>query len=206
MIEIPTPEEMARAIVQREGGYVDDPDDPGGATKYGVTIHTMRRLKLDLDGDGDVDADDVRLVDPDRATDLYLRHYFRRPKIDWLPEQLHSTVFDMQVNSGARAVKILQNLLRQLGEYVSVDGEIGHQTARACEALEVQGAPLRDAYGIARRDFYFRLARKRPQFRKYCRTIAGKKGGWIRRAEEFIASEFHLSDAEFKSAIKGWIK
>jgi lysozyme family protein len=36
------------------------PDDPGGATKHGVTIHTMRRLGLDLDGDGDVDTGDVR--------------------------------------------------------------------------------------------------------------------------------------------------
>lgn len=43
---------LAREIIDREGGYVNDPDDPGGATKYGVTIHTMRRLGLDLDGDG----------------------------------------------------------------------------------------------------------------------------------------------------------
>lgn len=41
-------EEIAAEIVAREGGYVNDPADPGGATKYGVTIHTMRRLGLDL--------------------------------------------------------------------------------------------------------------------------------------------------------------
>lgn len=35
---------IAEEIVAREGGYVNDPDDPGGATKYGVTLHTMRRL------------------------------------------------------------------------------------------------------------------------------------------------------------------
>ncbi|MEN8741142.1 MAG: glycosyl hydrolase 108 family protein, partial [Phaeobacter gallaeciensis] len=46
-----TVEEIAREIVAREGGFVNDPDDPGGATKYGVTIHTMRRLGLDLDHD-----------------------------------------------------------------------------------------------------------------------------------------------------------
>ena len=204
MNQFPTPAEMARAIVQREGGYIDDPDDPGGPTKYGVTIHTMRRLKIDLDGDGDTDKDDVRLVDPDRATDLYLRHYFQKPKIDWLPEQLHATVFDMHVNSGSRAVKILQRLLLRLGEDVVVDGSIGQQTARACEALEAQGAPLRDAYGIARRDYYFRLANKRTQFRKYCRTRACTKGGWIRRAEEFIAPRFHLSENEFQNAIANW--
>ena len=40
--------QIADEIVAREGGYVNDPDDPGGATKHGVTIHTMRRLGLDL--------------------------------------------------------------------------------------------------------------------------------------------------------------
>ena len=36
-------DEIAAEIVAREGGYVNDPDDPGGATKYGVTIGTMQR-------------------------------------------------------------------------------------------------------------------------------------------------------------------
>ena len=49
-------EEIANEIVAREGGYVNDPDDPGGPTKHGVTLGTLRRLGLDLDGDGDVDA------------------------------------------------------------------------------------------------------------------------------------------------------
>ena len=45
-----TVKQIATEIVGREGGYVNDPDDPGGATNHGVTIHTMRRLGLDLDG------------------------------------------------------------------------------------------------------------------------------------------------------------
>ena len=52
--------ELANEIIAREGGYVDDPDDPGGATNFGVTIHTMRRLGMDLTRDGVVDALDVR--------------------------------------------------------------------------------------------------------------------------------------------------
>jgi len=55
-----TVKQIAREIVQREGGYVNDPDDPGGATNFGVTIHTMRRLGLDLNNDGDVDTADVK--------------------------------------------------------------------------------------------------------------------------------------------------
>ena len=47
---------IAEEIVAREGGFVNDPDDPGGATNFGVTIHTMRRLGLDLDHDGAIDV------------------------------------------------------------------------------------------------------------------------------------------------------
>ena len=53
-------ERIAAEIVRREGGFVNDPDDPGGATNHGVTIHTMRQLRLDLDGNGRIDTADVK--------------------------------------------------------------------------------------------------------------------------------------------------
>ena len=49
-----------------------------------------------------------------------------------------------------------------------------------------------DAYGIERRNYYYRLAYSRPASRKYARKRDGGKGGWITRAEEFIAKRFHL--------------
>src|SRR6056297_1742850 len=107
--------DIAEEIVAREGGFVNDPDDPGGATKHGVTIHTMRKLGLDLDGDGDVDVNDVHLIDEDLATEIFLKHYFYGPKINMLPDELQDTVFDMYVNSGGNAVKILQRMLNNMG-------------------------------------------------------------------------------------------
>ena len=163
---------------------VNDPDDPGGATKFGVTIHTMRRLGLDLDGDGDIDSADVRILDREQAVEIFMRHYFEKPRIPMLPEILHAVVFDMQVNAGAAAVKILQKLLDQFGEHLKPDGAIGRRTARAAHRVadSPRGDYLADAYAIARRNYYFLLADRRPASRKYARTRAGKKGGWIRRA------------------------
>ncbi len=197
--------EIAKEIVAREGGFVNDPDDPGGATKYGVTIHTMRRLGLDLTGDGAVNVRDVRQLTRAQAEEIFINHYFHRPGIARLPEPLQASVFDMYVNAGSNAVKILQRLLRQMGQKINVDGAIGPKTAAAAAAA-YHAAPkhLVDAYGIARRNYYFRLADRRPASRKYARSRAGGKGGWIRRAEEFISPRYHMSTAEFRKRTAAW--
>ncbi len=202
---MPTVEQIAREIVAREGGYVNDPDDPGGATKFGVTIHTMRRLGLDLDQDGDVDTADVKQLTRDQAEAIFIKHYFERPRIGDLPDPLRASVFDMYVNAGSNAVKILQRLLRQMGQDISVDGAIGPQTAAAAQnAYFAAPDHLVDAYGIARRNYYFRIADRRPASRKYARTRAGGKGGWIKRAEDFISPRFHMTEAEFQARVAKW--
>ncbi|MCT8160806.1 holin-associated N-acetylmuramidase [Pseudoruegeria sp. SHC-113] len=196
---------IAEAIIAREGGYVNDPDDPGGATNYGVTIHTMRRLGLDLDGDGDVDAADVRRLSRDQAVEIFLKHYFERPGIALLPEALQASVFDMYVNAGSNAVKILQRMFRKMAFDCAVDGVIGPQTAAVSKAAYAR-APrhLADAYGIERRNYYYALADARPASRKYARRRDGGKGGWIRRAEEFISAKYHLTAAQHAARIAAW--
>ncbi|MCP9483113.1 holin-associated N-acetylmuramidase [Shimia sp. CNT1-13L.2] len=196
---------IAREILEREGGYVNDPDDPGGVTKYGVTVHTMRRLGLDLDGDGDVDARDVQRLSVEQAEDIFLEHYFHGPGIAKLPPVLWAGVFDMYVNAGSNAVKILQRLLGEMGWPVSVDGVIGPVTLRAAaEAAAAAPDHIADAYAVARRSYYFRLADRRPASRKYARTRAGGKGGWIKRAEDFMAQRYRMSDAAFQKRVAAW--
>ncbi len=197
--------EIATGIVAREGGFVNDPDDPGGATNFGVTIHTMRRLGLDLNGDGQVDIADVRSLTQRQAVDIFIKHYFERPLIGKLPKPVQASVFDMYVNAGGNAVKILQQLLREMGFEVIVDGALGPQSIGAVHAAMKKSPQLFvDAYGIARRNYYFRLADSRPASRKYARTRAGGKGGWIVRAEEFIAPKYHLSTQAFRERVSAW--
>lgn len=196
---------LAEEIVAREGGFVDDPADPGGATNFGVTIHTMRRLGLDLTGDGQIDVADVRALTRDQAVDIFIEHYWRKPRIDALPEMLHASVFDMYVNAGANAVRVLQRLLVEMGYDIDVDGTIGPQTIRAAQAAAlVAPGHLADAYGIARRDYYYAIADARPASRKYARRRDGGKGGWIARAEEFISARYHLTLNEHRERTAAW--
>ena len=197
---------IAEEIVAREGGYVNDPDDPGGATKFGVTIGTMRRLGRDLTADGVVGVADVKALTAAQATAIFVTNYFHAPGIDRLPEPVQATVFDMYVNSGSNAVKVLQRLLTRLGHPCADDGGIGPQTVFAAKAAEAQekALSLADAYGMARRDYYYALADARPASRKYARRRDGGKGGWITRAEEFLSPRYHLTAAQHAARIARW--
>lgn len=200
-----TVKEIAEEIVAREGGFVNDPDDPGGATNHGVTIHTMRRLGLDINHDARIDVADVRALTRAQAVDIYIEHYFKRPGLSALPEAVQPSVFDMYVNAGMNAVKILQRLCTDMGFPCDPDGQVGPQTIRAAQAaFEAAPSHFADAYGIARRNYYYALADARPQSRKFARRRDGGKGGWITRAEEFISPRYHLTAAQHKARVAKW--
>ncbi len=202
---MPTIEQIASDVVRREGGWVKDPADPGGATNFGVTIGTLRSLRMDLDGDGAVTEADLRRLTRTQAADIFIRNYFRAPRIDRLPVALQPSVFDMQVNAGSQAVRLLQRLLTDMGFPCVADGVIGPATVAAVHAA-AEAAPehIVDAYGIARRNYYYALADARPALRKFARRRDGGKGGWIARAEEFIDPRYHLTDAQHRARTAAW--
>lgn len=211
----PTVEQIAMGIIEREGGFVNDPDDPGGATNFGVTIGTMRTLGIDLNEDGKIDEADVKLMTAEKAQKIFIKEFFSKPGIDSLPTELQATVFDMQVNSGSNAIKILQRVTNlfggreldrgdALGSLV-VDGVLGPNTLKAVSAVyREMGSEFVNEYGIARRDYYYSLADGREQSRKFARTKNGGKGGWIKRAEEFLPQNLHLTDEEHTERVASW--
>lgn len=200
-----TIDEIAAEIVAREGGYVNDRDDPGGPTKHGVTLGTLRRLGMDPTGDGKIDIADVQRLTEADAKRIFIDHYFRKPRIAALPEVLQASVFDMYVNAGGQAVRILQRLLTDMGFPCTADGAIGPATIRAAQqAADAAPGHLADAYGIARRNYYYAIADARPASRKFARRRDGGKGGWITRAEEFISPRFHLTDAQHRARTAAW--
>lgn len=198
-------QELASEIVAREGGFVNDPADPGGPTNHGVTLNTLRRLGLDLTGEGRIDIEDVRHLSAEQAQRIYIEHYFTRTGLGALPEAIQPSIFDMYVNAGSNAVKVLQRLLSDMGFACDADGQIGPQTIRAAQ-LAVEAAPhhFADAYGIARRNYYYAMADARPASRKYARRRNGGKGGWILRAEEFISPKYRLTEAQHKARVAAW--
>lgn len=197
--------DIAKEILKTEGGFVNDPDDPGGPTNYGVTLKTLHGLGHDLDQNGRVDIADLKRLSPDQAVQIFVQEYFYKPQIDQLPHMLHAPVFDMYINAGAYAIKVLQRTLILFDAVVSVDGVIGPTTINATQMV-ARSAPehLVDAYGIEQVNYYLSLADARPNMRKYARTRSGEKGGWIKRAERFVRPRFRMSPTAFVQRTAAW--
>lgn len=162
-------------ILAHEGGWSDDPNDPGGATKYGVSLRFLREQGLDLDHDGDIDAADVRGLTPQRATEIYRERFWDAYGYGRITDtQVATKVFDCAVNLGAkRAARLLQRALRECGETVEVDGVVGPKTIAATNRCEARELLLELVYQHS--GYYQTLVEMKPRFEKY-------RTGWLRRA------------------------
>lgn len=159
-------EECVAEVLRHEGGFVDNINDPGGATNHGISLRYARSQgsMLDLDGDGDVDRNDIVLITPERASLVYRNWFWRDVKGDELPAGVDLAVFDFAVNSGpSRAIRSLQKVLR-----VQQDGVLGPATLAALRTADAREVAL----GVCDD----RLA-----FLRGLRTWATFGRGWTRR-------------------------
>ena len=91
-----------------EGGYVNNPKDPGGATKYGITHRTLAADR----GVRSVTPAQVEALSKEEAAEIYRRSYWVQSGGDLLPVGIDFMAFDYGVNSGpAQAVKSLQRVV-----------------------------------------------------------------------------------------------
>jgi lysozyme family protein len=111
-----------RLVLKSEGGYVDHPKDPGGATNLGVTKTTWESWV-----GHEVTKDDIKVLTIDDVMPVYKSLYWDRVKGDDLPQGIDYVVFDIAVNSGvSRASRMLQQCVG-----ADVDGKIGNKTLQA---------------------------------------------------------------------------
>ena len=172
-----TVDSLIHEVLRREGGYVDHPDDTGGATNHGISLRYIRGIGFDPNGDGVIDARDIKIIGPETAAELYRQEFFMAPRIYRLPEPLQAQVFDMAVNMGPpRAIMLLQEMVG-----TEPDGVIGPRTiSRAARYIEQRGpSQANNELAKHRIDFYRRLAERRPSQQAFLK-------GWISRSQEFV--------------------
>ncbi|HEV7719566.1 MAG TPA: glycosyl hydrolase 108 family protein, partial [Arsenicitalea sp.] len=101
-----------KAVLAQEGGYVDNPLDPGGATNLGITRKTLAAWRKITPWTA-LDKSEVKALGVPEAAQVYKALYWDRCNGDALAAGLDLMVFDFAVNSGPdRAIKMLQGLLK----------------------------------------------------------------------------------------------
>ena len=157
-------------VIEREGGFVNDPDDRGGATKFGITRATLAWYRQ-----REVTIREVEQLTLDEARAIYDRRYWTGPRISRIPyAALAELVFDCAVNHGPRqAIRWLQAALGG----VAVDGIIGAETLAALDRADLE-AVRRDV--LRRRIIFFgKLISSNPAQGKFAH-------GWLKRVAEFV--------------------
>jgi lysozyme family protein len=158
-------EQLIGAVLDHEGGLSNVPEDPGGLTKYGISLRAYPHLG----------ADGIRRLTVEQAKDIYYRDWWlklRCPEIR--DDRVAQKLLDTAVNVGKGAsTRLLQRALCEVGQRVTVDGRIGPQTLAATNRTNpgVLLAVMRRLQAA----HYEALIQRNPRLAKFRR-------GWLARA------------------------
>lgn len=171
-------------VLAHEGGFVNHPKDPGGATNKGVTqavYDAWRKLK-------GYKLRSVKLITTDEVVAIYQRQYWRLVRGDDLPAGVDYAVFDFAVNSGvSRAIRYLQRLVG-----VDDDAIFGALTMAA----------VLDATRKNEEELILNYCANRMAFLKSLSTFPTFGKGWTRRVVGNIAGAQDTDNGVVDYAVK----
>jgi lysozyme family protein len=157
-------------MIRSEGGFVNHPSDPGGATNWGVT----KKVWEDWVGH-QVTVDDMKQLTQEQVKPLYFEKYWKPVKGDDLPIGVDFLVFSFGVNAGTgRATKTLQTALG-----VVADGAIGPNTMAKIQAADAK-------------DLIEKFSNTKTAFYKSLNTFGTFGKGWLNRVEREKNEALHM--------------
>ena len=154
-------------VLKHEGGWSDNPADPGGATMQGITLATAQRH-------GIMTKAALRASTPEQRAAIYKADYWQFDGID--DQRVATKIFDMAVNFGRKtAVGMVQDALNDVGASLIPDGVYGPKTEASINAVD-PGRML-GLLCVESEQRYRGIVADRPKSRQFL-------AGWLRRAKE----------------------
>ena len=157
-----------KRVLADEGGYSSNPDDRGGATRFGISARSNPGV-------------DIATLTRDEAVKIYWREWWLRFGFAQLPAAVAVKTFDLAVNIGAgHAIECLQRALRACGLHVTEDGVLGPGTALAAaraDAGALMAAIRSEAAGYYRVSAALARGKRKNADREFL-------NGWLNRAYE----------------------
>ncbi|MDR3187307.1 MAG: hypothetical protein LBT63_02690 [Holosporaceae bacterium] len=149
-------------LMYHEGGYVNDKNDAGGETKFGISKRSYPHL-------------DIKNLTPDQTKQIYFVDFWTKAKCEQIKDDnLATKFFDLCVNTGiGQATRLIQRALRSAGQIVAEDGIIGQNTLATInksDPTDLLAALKSEAAG-----FYRMIAQANPSQQKFIQ-------GWLNRA------------------------
>lgn len=170
-------DEAVKVVLKHEGGFVNNVNDPGGATNFGISLRFLKLegILLDMDADGDMDVDDIKAMTVEKAIAFYRERFWNRYGYGRIPDlALATKVLDTCVNAGSHQTHfILQRALRACGWPIDADGIYGPKTQQAITATP--SFPILTAFRSEQASFYRLLLVGNAKFREF-------ENGWLYRA------------------------
>lgn len=153
-------------VLQSEGGFINDPDDSGGATNKGITLAVFKEYKRN----NHLTLEDLKNISNSDVYDIYKKLYWDRVYADNLNSGCDYACFDFAVNAGvARSVKLAQGVVG-----ANVDGIMGPATLALCNRVDTLF--FINAFSNSKREFYESIVKNKPTQEKFLK-------GWLNRIE-----------------------
>lgn len=149
-------------VLAHEGGYVNNVNDPGGETKYGISKRSYPN-------------EDIKNLTLTRAKEIYFADFWKPYKYDQIvSDNVATKIFDTAVNTGAkRAFRFAQQAVNTLGKNIGVDGIFGNGTLAAINSVSPDA--FLTAYRTIQADYYKSIVAANPSKGVFLR-------GWLARA------------------------
>lgn len=165
-------------ILENEGGLVDNPNDTGGITNFGVSLRFAKDTNdleiFDVDNDNDIDRQDIINMTMDRAVEGFKKYFWDKFKLDQEPsDKVALVIFDIAVNHGnGNASSMIQKALVDMGFKIAIDGIVGPKTLAALHQADPDS--FIDTILNVRERFYRKIVERRPSQKVFLK-------GWLNR-------------------------